>query len=110
MNIARLLKADERSDLFKAVTGRSAVWQIPKPQRPERTFLHRQSPAVSAPPQIKARARKFPSQDLLLVDMITNALIVIAIASASYFFISAKGLRANIDPAVTSYSGRSEQR
>ena len=110
MNIARLLKADERSDLFKAVTGRSAVWQIPTPQRPESTSLHRRYPTVSAPPQIKDRFRKSTTQDLLWVDMITNALIVIAIASASYFFISAKGLRANIEPAVTSYSERSEPR
>ena len=110
MNIARLLKADERSDLFKTVTGRSAVWQIPKPQWPERTFLHRQSRGVSAPRRIKDRSRKPPNQDLLWVDMITNALIVIAIASASYLFISARSLRANFDPAVTSYSERSQPR
>jgi hypothetical protein len=42
--------------------------------------------------------------------MITNALIVIAIALASYFFIAAKGLGANIDPAVTSYSEPSQRR
>jgi hypothetical protein len=110
MNIARLLKADERSCHFNSVTGRSAVWQVPKPRRPEITFLHRQSPAVSAPPQIQNRARKSPTQDLLWIDMITNALIVIAIALASYFFIAAKGLRANIDPAVTSYSEPSQPR
>jgi hypothetical protein len=110
MNIARLLKADERSHLFKAVTGRSAVWQIPKPQRPQIPSLHRQYPTVSAPRQINDRARKSTTQNLLWVDMITNALIVIAIASASYFLIGAKGLRANIDPAVTSYSERSELR
>lgn len=109
MNIARLPKADERSDLFKAVTGRT-VWQIPKPRRPESTSLHRQYPTVSAPPQLNNRLRKSTTQDLLWVDMITNALIVIAIASASYYFISAKGLRANIEPAVTLYSERSEPR
>ena len=110
MNIARLPKADERSDLFKTVTGRSAVWQISKPRRPESTSLHRQYPTVSAPPQLKNRLRKSTTQALLWVDMITNALIVIAIASASYYFISAKGLRANIEPAVTLYSERSEPR
>jgi hypothetical protein len=110
MNIARLLKADERSYPFKSVTGISAAWQVAKSRRSESTFLHRQSPAVSAPPQIQNRARKSPTHDLLWIDMITNALIVIAIASASYFFIAAKGLRANIDPAVTSYSERSEPR
>ena len=110
MNIARLLKADERSDLFKAVIGRSAVWQIPKLQRPESTSFDRQYATVSAPPQIKDRARKSTTQDLLWVDMITNALIVIAIASASYVFISARSLRANTDPALTSYTERSEPR
>ena len=110
MNIARLLKADERSDLFKAVIGRSAVWQIPKLQRPESTSFDRQYTTVSAPPQIKDRARKSMTQDLLWGDMITNALIVIAIASASYVFISARSLRANIDPALTSYTERSEPR
>lgn len=110
MNIARLPKADERSDLFKTVTGRSAVWQIPKPRRPESTSLHRQYPTVSAPPHLNNRLRKSTTQDLLWVDMITNALIVIAIASASYYFISSKGLRANIEPAVTLYSERSEPR
>jgi len=110
MNIARLPKADERSDLFKTVTGRSAVWQIPKPQRPKSTSLHRQYPTVGALPQLKNRLRKSTTQDLLWVDMITNALIVIAIASASYLFISAKGLRANMEPAVTLYSERSEPR
>ena len=106
----RLLKADERSHAFKAVTGRSALWQILKPQGPERAFLHRQCPAVSAPPQIKHHQRKSPTQDLLWVDMITNALIVIVIASASYFFISAKGLPSNIEPAVISYSEPSQPR
>ena len=110
MNIARLLKADQRSDRFKTVTGRSALWQIPKPRRPESTSLHRQYPTVSAPPPIKHRARKSTTQDFLWVDMITNSLIVIAIASASYFLISAKGLRASIEPAVTSYSERSQPR
>jgi hypothetical protein len=110
MNIARLLKADERSDPFKAVTGRSAVWQISKPQRPERTFLHRQSRSITAPRQIRDGARKSRTEDLMWADMIANALIVIVIASASYFFVSAKGLRANIGPAVTSYSEPSQQR
>jgi len=110
MNIARLLKADERSDPFKAMTGRSALWQIPKPPRPERAFLHRQSRSITAPRHIQDRARKSPTEDLLWADMIANALIVIVIASASYFFISAKGLQADIGPAVTSYSEPLQQR
>ena len=100
MNIARLLKADERSYLFKSVTGRSASWQVPKPQS-EIPLLYRLSPTVSAPPEIKNRNSKAPMQDILWSDMIANALIVIVIASASYFFIS---LRANLEPAVTSYA------
>jgi hypothetical protein len=110
MNIARLLKADERSDLFNAVTGRSARWHVSKSLRPERAFLHRQYPAVSAPRQIKHHRRKSPTPDLLWIDMITNALIVIVIASASYFFISAKAFRAHTEPAVISYSEPSQPR
>lgn len=110
MNIARLLKADERSYLFKSVIGSSAVWQVPKSQGPESTFLQHQSRAVSAPREIKDRHRKSPTQEILWVDMITNALIVIVIASASYFFISAKALRANLEPAVTLYSEPSQSR
>ena len=104
MNIARLTKANDRSGFFKAVTGTSAGWQIPQPQRQESTFLQHQSPTVSAQREVKDHHRKAPIQDLLWVDMITNALIVIVIALASYFFISATALRTNREPAVTSYS------
>jgi hypothetical protein len=110
MNIARLLKPNEKSYLFKAVTVRSAVWRAPKPQMPESTVVHRRSPAVGAPPNIKDRELKSLTQDRLWVDMTTNALIVIVIASASYFFISAKSVRAIIEPAVTSYSEPSQAR
>jgi hypothetical protein len=104
MNIARLLKADDRSGFFKAVTGSSAGWQIPQLQGQESTFLQHQSPTVSAQRQVNDHHRKSPIQDLLWVDMITNALIVIVIASASYFFISATALRTKLERTVTSYS------
>lgn len=104
MNIARLPKANDRSDFFKAVTGTSAGWQIPQPQGPESTFLQHQSPTVSAQRQVKDHHRNSPIQDLLWVDMIANALIVIVIALASYFFISATALRTNLERTVTSYS------
>jgi len=110
MNIARLLKPNDKSYLFKAVTGGSAVWRAPKTQRPESTLVHRRSPAVAAPPNSKDREMKSLTQDRLWVDMTTNALIVIVIASASYFFISAKSVRAILEPAVTSYSERSQAR
>jgi hypothetical protein len=110
MNIARLLKADERSSFFKAVTGSSAVWQVPQPQRPECTSLQHQSPTVNAQCEVKDRHRKAPTQDILWDDMIANALIVIVIASASYFFISAKALRVNLETAVISYSEPSQPR
>jgi hypothetical protein len=100
MNIARLPKAS----FFKAVTGTSAVWQVPQPQRPECTSLQHQSPTISAQRELNDHRRKSPTQGVLWVDMITNALIVIVIALASYFFISAKALRTNIEPAVISYS------
>lgn len=104
MNIARLPKAIDRSGFFKAVTGTSAGWQIPQPQGPECTSLQHQSPTISAQSEVNDHHRKSPTQGVLWVDMITNALIVIVIALASYFFISAKALRTNIEPAVTSYS------
>ena len=104
MNIARLLKADDRSGFFKAATGTSAVWQIPQVQGQESTFLQHQSSTVSTQRQVKDHHRKSPIQDLLWVDMITNALIVIVIASASYFFISATALRTKLERTVTSYS------
>ena len=110
MNIARLSKADDRSDFFKAVTGSSAVWQVPQLHRPESTFLPHQSPTISAQREVKDHHRKSPTQNILWVDMITNALIVIVIASASYVFISAKALRTNLEPAVTSYSEPSQSR
>ena len=110
MNIARLLKADERIYLLKSMTGSTAVWQVSKTLRPESTLLQHQSRAASAPNEIKGRHRNSPTQEILWVDMITNALIVIIIASASYFFISAKALRANLEPAVTLYSEPSQPR
>lgn len=110
MNIARLLKPNEKSYLFKAVTGGSAVWRAPKTQRPESTLIHRGSPAVAASPNINVREMKSLTQDRLWVDMTTNALIVIVIASASYFFISAKSVRAIIEPALTSQSESSQSR
>lgn len=110
MNIARLLKPDEKSYLFKAVSGRPAVWPAQKLQRLESTIVPPRFRTVTAPPDIPDREVKPLIQDLLWVDMITNALIVIVIASASYFLISAKGLRADIEPAVISYSEPSQPR
>lgn len=110
MNIARLRKADDRSGFFKAVIGSSAVWQVPQSQRLEYRSLQHQSPTVNAQRPGKDHQRKFPTQDVSWVDMITNALIVILIASASYVFISAKALRTNIEPAVISYSEPSQPR
>jgi hypothetical protein len=104
MNIARLPKADDRSGFFKAVTGSSTVWQVAEPQRPESTFRQHQSPTVSAQLEVKNQHRKSPTEGVLWIDMITNALIVIIMALASYVFISAKTLRTHIEPAVISYS------
>ena len=84
MNIARLPKADDRSGFFKAVTESLAVWQVAEPQRPESTFLQHQSPTVSAQLKVKNLHRKSPTEGVLWVDMITNALIVIIMALASY--------------------------
>ena len=110
MNIARLLKPDEKSYLFKAVSGRPAVWPAQKLQRLESTIVPPRSRTVAAPPDIADREVKPLIQDLLWVDMITNALIVIVIASASYFFISAKAIRTSIELLATSYSEPSQPR
>jgi hypothetical protein len=111
MNIARLPKAnDRRSGFFKAVTGTSAGWQIPQLQGQESTFLQHHSPTVRGQRQVKNHHRKSHLKDLLWVDMITNALIVIVIALASYFFISATALRTNLEPAVTLYAEPSQSR
>jgi hypothetical protein len=110
MNIARLLKPNEKSYLFKAVTGGSAVWRAPKPQNLESILIHRRLETDAASPNINVREMKSLTQDRLWVDMTTNALIVIVIASASYFFISAKSVRAIIEPALTSYSEPSQAR
>jgi len=109
MDIARLRKADERSPLFKSATGSSPICQTPKPHGPENTFLRRLTPVFTAAQHSKNHGEPFPTQDLFWVDMIVNALIVIVIASASYFFISAKGLRI-IEPAISSYSEASPSR
>ena len=110
MNIARLLKPDEKSYFFKAVSGRPAVWPAQKLQRLESTIVSPRSRTVAAPPDIPDREVKPLIQDLLWVDMITNALIVIVIASASYFFISAKAVRTIIEPVAASYSEPSQAR
>ena len=110
MNIARLLKPDEKSYLFKAVSGRPAVWPAQKLNTPESMRAHRRSPAVSARPDINDWEMKSLTQDLSWADMITNALIVIVIASASYFFISANAVRTIIEPVATSYSEPSQAR
>jgi hypothetical protein len=110
MNIARLLNPDEKSYHFKAVSGKPAVWPAQKLQRLESTILPLRSRTVAAPPDTPDREVKPLIQDPLWVDMITNALIVIVIASASYFFISAKAVRIIIEPVAASYSEPSQAR
>lgn len=73
-------------------------------------LVDRRPPAVTAQPNFANPQVRPLTDKLMWVDMIANALIVILIASVSYFFISARALRAIIEPAVTSLSEPSRAR
>ena len=107
MNIASLLKSNEKKYLLKSVTGRSAVWCAEKPKSSESILVDRLPSAVTARPDINDRDL---TRNLLWVDMITNALIVIVISSVSYFFIPAKIVGPIKAAAVTSNSEPSQSR
>jgi hypothetical protein len=94
MNLASVLKSDEQEYLGKPATGNSAAWCPDKPQSSQ-SILVRQ--AVTLPSGISHREVKPVTLKLLWVDMITNAVIVIVIASVSYFFISARSSRIVIE-------------
>lgn len=93
MNLASLLKSDEKEYLVKAATGNSAAWCADKPRPSESILVHRPAPAVTLRSGISHREVKPLTHKRLWVDMITNAVIVIVIASVSYFFIAARTTR-----------------
>jgi hypothetical protein len=96
MNIASVLKSDEK-EFVKAATGNSAAWCADKPRSSESVPVHRPAPAVTLRSGISHREVKPLTRKLLWVDMITNAVIVIVIASVSYFFIAARTTRPIIE-------------
>jgi hypothetical protein len=109
MNIASLLKSD-KENLLNGASERSAAWPAGNPKTTKLLLAGHPSPAVSVrsdsnDPELSRRTHK-----LLWVDMITNALIVIVIASVSYFVISAQNIEANLDAPVISASERFRSR
>ena len=97
MNMASLLKSDEKEYLLKPATGKSPAWCAEKPQMSASILVARPVPAVSLRSGVSNREEKRLTDKLLWVDMLTNALIVIVIASVSYFFISARTTRPIIE-------------
>ena len=100
MNIASVLKSDERKYLLKSMIGTSTVWSDQKPMTSDIILFERPAPALTAQPVTNDSDAKHLTQKLLWVDMITNAVVVIAIASLSYFFISARTVRPTMETAV----------
>jgi hypothetical protein len=97
MNIASLLKSDEKEYLLKPATGNSAAWCAEKPQMPGSILIDRPVPAVALRSGVRNREEKRLTPKLLWIDMLTNALIVIVIASLSYFFIAGRTTRPIIE-------------
>ena len=109
MNIASVLA--EKEYLVKPATGKSPACCAEKPHMPGSTLIDRPVPAVSFRSGVRNREEKRPSPKLLLIDMLTNALIVIVIASVSYFLIAARTIRPTIETSsVASESELSESR
>ena len=110
MNLASLLKSDEKKYRLKSLTGKSAVWRAQKPKTCESILVNRSPLSVTPPPHINDREVKDLTQNYVCLDMIANALIVILIASVSYFFIPAKTVEPIMETAVTSNSEPSQSR
>jgi hypothetical protein len=100
MNIASVLKSDEKKYLPESMTGTATVWSDQKPMTSEITLFERPAPALTAQPETNDPDAKRLTQKLLWVDMISNALVVIAIASVSYFFISAGTVGPTLETVV----------
>ena len=110
MNIASASKFDEKEYLVTPATGNRAT-RSADPQPSESMLVQRPPPAVSLRSGIRHREVKRLTHKLLFIDMITNAVIVIVIASVSYFFISARTVRPVIETSsVASESEWSESR
>jgi len=109
MNMASLLKSDEKEYLLKPATGKSPAWCAEKPQMSASILVARPVPAVSLRLGVSNREEKRLTDKLLWVDMLTNALIVIVIASVSYFFISARTTRPIMETSSVASDSQSLQ-
>jgi hypothetical protein len=96
MNMAIRLKSVEK-DLLKPATGKSPVWCAEKPQMSGTVLVDSPVQAISSRSGVNNRTEPRLTHKLLWVDMLTNALIVIVIASLSYFFIAARTTRPIIE-------------
>jgi hypothetical protein len=111
MNIASVLKSDEKEYFVKPATGKSPAWCAEQPQMPGSILIDRPVPGVSLRSGVRNREEKRLTPKLLWIDMLTNALIVIVIASVSYFFIAARTIRPTIETSsIASGSEVSESR
>ena len=97
MNMDSLLKSDEKEYLLKPVTGKSPDFGAKNPQMQGGILAHRPVPAGSLRSGARNREDKRLTPKLLWMDMLTNALIVIVIASVSYFFIAGRTTRPIIE-------------
>ena len=111
MNIASVLKSDEKEYFVKPAAGRSPAWCAEQPQMPGSILIDRPVAGVSLRSGVRNREEKRLTPKLLWIDMLTNALIVIVIASVSYFFIAARTIRPIMETSsVTSDSQSSRSR
>jgi hypothetical protein len=96
MNMASRLKSVEK-DLLKPATGTSPVWCAEKPQMSGNILVDSPVQTISSRSGVNNRREQRLTHKLLWVDMLTNALIVIVIASLSYFFIAGRTTRPIIE-------------
>lgn len=111
MNMDSLIKSDEREYLLKPVIGKLPAFYARDTAIQGSILVDRPLPAGSFRSGVKNREEKRLTPKLLLIDMLTNALIVIVIASVSYFFIAARSIRPALETsAVASDSDLAELR
>jgi hypothetical protein len=111
MDMARLLKSDEKEYRLKPTAGKSPAWCAENPKISGSILVDRPVRTVSLRSGVSNREEKRLTHKLLWVDMLTNAVIVIVIASVSYFFIAARTIRPIMETSsVTSDSQSSRSR
>lgn len=109
MDMASLLKSDEKEYLLRPATGKSTAWCAEKPQISGSILVARPARGVSFRSGVSNREEKRLTHKLLWVDMLTNALIVIVIASVSYFFIAARTIRPIMETSSVASDSLSSQ-